>query len=496
MGEKMSCKNITIIIAVLLVWSWNILAQNDTCSDLIETALTTVGEACSELGRNQVCYGNGDIVALDFDDAPLSDFDDSGDTVNVLGVRSLATSALDVDRDKWGIILLALQANLPDTTPGQNVTFVAFGDTELTNEVLPQSQVDVPPTLEATANGGMNIRGGPSTNFGIVGSLTANEEVILQGRNQASDWVQIILDSGIGWLYAPLITIEGDVSTLQVVEVGNEIDSRFSMPMQAFQFRMGIGAPECKAASDNGLLVQAPTNTTVNFRINGIDIEVGSTALLQLDDDRLGVNTFDGNVNVTSGGDTQTVEPGFRVDATANTPPTEPEPYDYDDVRTAPVDLLPEAVSIPFIINGVDGSSDWVDSGIELSNGQEFTIQATGQVNIWPQCRQICVTETFETEFGAIASCPLLCNSVSAGPAGSIPIESIVPGISSFYPLGEAPMVALLARIGDGDAFYVGEGGTFVAEQGGTLQFRINEDTRVPGDETGEFVVSIDITDG
>ena len=33
----------------------------------------------------------------------------------------------------WGLSLLKLQANLPDTNPGQNVTFLVFGDTSVDN---------------------------------------------------------------------------------------------------------------------------------------------------------------------------------------------------------------------------------------------------------------------------------------------------------------------------------------------------------------------------
>ena len=82
-------------------------------------------------------------------------------------------------------------------------------------------------------------------------------------------------------------------------------------------------------------------------------------------------------VNVTSAGETQTAEPGYQVVAAADVVPTEPEPYYYEAVRAAPVDLLPEPVSIPVV---VPGTSDWVDS-VVVTTGQTFTIVAGGGVN-------------------------------------------------------------------------------------------------------------------
>jgi hypothetical protein len=38
-----------------------------------------------------------------------------------------------------------LQANLPDTLPGQNVTFLLFGDVEITNAVAPEENSDLQP---------------------------------------------------------------------------------------------------------------------------------------------------------------------------------------------------------------------------------------------------------------------------------------------------------------------------------------------------------------
>jgi hypothetical protein len=45
----------------------------------------------------------------------------------------LYASPLDMINDLWGVAVLKLQANMPGTVPGQNVTFLVFGDTSIEN---------------------------------------------------------------------------------------------------------------------------------------------------------------------------------------------------------------------------------------------------------------------------------------------------------------------------------------------------------------------------
>src|SRR5215217_6933455 len=73
-----------------------------TCEQLVTLAETTVGLVCDGIGRNQACYGNR-LVSVDF--APNSGFtfQQSGDTVDLLAVRRLSTSPLNIRTRDWGI---------------------------------------------------------------------------------------------------------------------------------------------------------------------------------------------------------------------------------------------------------------------------------------------------------------------------------------------------------------------------------------------------------
>jgi hypothetical protein len=99
------------------------VAQDATCPTIVRDALAATDSACASTGRNEACYGN---ISLDAQPQPgVSDFTFTkpGDLVNVSGVQTLTLSPLDQQENTWGVALMKLQANLPDTLPGQNVTF-------------------------------------------------------------------------------------------------------------------------------------------------------------------------------------------------------------------------------------------------------------------------------------------------------------------------------------------------------------------------------------
>lgn len=103
-----------------------------SCDELVTQALNRANNTCSTLGRNQACYGNN-LVQAELQPGASSVFAATGDIVGVDSIRRLTTAALDEVNQVWGVALLKVQANLPDTLPGQNVTFLLFGDVALDN---------------------------------------------------------------------------------------------------------------------------------------------------------------------------------------------------------------------------------------------------------------------------------------------------------------------------------------------------------------------------
>src|SRR5258708_9304731 len=110
------------------------LAQAKTCPDVVKAALATTDKKCASTGLNKACYGN---IALNAEAQPGTanfTFTKPGDITNINSIRTIRLSSLDSKANTWGIVVLRIQANLPDTAPGQNVTLLMFGDVGITGQ--------------------------------------------------------------------------------------------------------------------------------------------------------------------------------------------------------------------------------------------------------------------------------------------------------------------------------------------------------------------------
>ena len=64
-----------------------------------------------------------------------------------------------------------------------------------------------------------NVRSGPDTRFAIVGQLSADDKVEIDGRNDDGRWLHVILPDGTkGWLPVFALITTGDLTTLPVVD--------------------------------------------------------------------------------------------------------------------------------------------------------------------------------------------------------------------------------------------------------------------------------------
>ncbi|MCU0481037.1 MAG: hypothetical protein MUE54_07475 [Anaerolineae bacterium] len=124
---------------VLLLIPSIILAQTaNTCPDIVNTAILAADELCTGLGRNTICYGNFHLEATPQDGVNRWSFEQIGDVEDVNNLERLQLSPMDESTGEWGVAVMALQANLPDTLPGQNVTFILFGDVTIENVTTPE----------------------------------------------------------------------------------------------------------------------------------------------------------------------------------------------------------------------------------------------------------------------------------------------------------------------------------------------------------------------
>lgn len=151
-------------------------AQSSTCGPFVQQALALAQQGCEATSRNQACYGYFALQATPREGTQNFSFAQQGDIVNVADLNTLQLSALDTVKNTWGIALMKLQANLPDSLPGQNVTFLLFGNVEIRNGVPAGTTTATAPDTDmlqpmqafyfTTGVGGTNCAGAPAD--GIV----------------------------------------------------------------------------------------------------------------------------------------------------------------------------------------------------------------------------------------------------------------------------------------------------------------------------------------
>ncbi len=331
-----------LLLPLFLFTSIIAFARATTCPAIVQQALADTNSVCSGIARNQVCYGNVVLSAKAQPNTPPITFRQPGDLAAVNNLKTLTLSPLDQQQKSWGVALMKLQANLPDTLPGQNVTFILFGDVQMEN-LVPTDEALVP--LKATASDTINVWRTPSTSDVIINRLLQGQSVTVDGRADAGNWLHVPLENGdLGWVSASFMTVEGDPQTLDVMAAGSPTRLR---PMQAFYFKSGLADAPCAQAPDSGILIQNPQGGyKVNLIVNGVSISLGSTVYLQAQPGGvMTVNVLEGGAKVTlkqdnyvPAGSQITLHVDQNLNATDLASPV--QPYDPASLNAVPLALL------------------------------------------------------------------------------------------------------------------------------------------------------------
>jgi hypothetical protein len=269
-----------------------VVVSDEVCPQIVAQALDATDRECNGTARNQICYGNVNLEATPQAGVENFQFAQPGDMVDITALQSLRLSSMNTTTQEWGVALMQLQANLPDTLPGQNVTILLFGNVEI--------------------------------------------------ENATSD--------------------DGEL---------------------AFYFQSGIGDAPCAEAPDSGILVQTPEGvSSVSFRVNEVDIELGSTAYLQAQPSAdMDVSVVEGQAIVSAQGVAQIVRAGATtgVPLDANRapsgPPSPPVPYTATRLQTLPVNHLRRSVGISTILASSTFSTD-AESWMMQGDGSEIAYSA------------------------------------------------------------------------------------------------------------------------
>jgi hypothetical protein len=133
---------------------------------------------------------------------------------------------------------------------------------------------------------------------------------------------------------------------------GIELDNA-SPDMSAVTLRTEASGVTCGSAPPASVVIQSPEGMEVAMVINGANISMGSTLMITVpEEDKLVVATLEGEGEVTAYGTTQKIVAGSEVELTVDeggevsAPPSEARPYDEENVKNAPIELLARSIEI------------------------------------------------------------------------------------------------------------------------------------------------------
>jgi len=270
---------ILVIGSLLLIAPGIIHAQEiggETCTALVKQALDAVGNSCTEMDRNNACYGYNNVAAEFAEVETPPTFSVPSDRTALTNLSTIETAALDTELDTWGIAVMNVQANVPGSLPGQAAVFLLLGDVQVDNMVAPEDAIlpSTPTNVSAIVNA--NARALPTTTSKVVGSVVSGTVLEADGLNFDKTWVRVLINDLPAWIRGDLLQAENPdaLSALSIV------DGKNYTPMQAFKVSTSFGAPECDEQPPSVLVVQGPEDVTVSINANGADIRISSTIAL------------------------------------------------------------------------------------------------------------------------------------------------------------------------------------------------------------------------
>jgi hypothetical protein len=288
---------------ILLVIGVSIVsAQPTTCPALVNQAITVANENCTDLARNEVCYGHRSLRATFYDALPVADFDEPSERVALTHLQRIQTAPPSVEADEVGVAIMKLQAMLPNTLPGQSVVFVMVGDVDVEDSTGTEAAAPTDP-LSLILPADADVYTGPGFDYAVAATIDAGTIIEIDGTTVDRDWYRALLDESLVWMPAAALPPGEQLATLTPVR-------GIYGPMQAFTLTAGLGIPGCEEAPSR-LLVQGPEAVEVTLNVNGVDVTIGSTVVFEATTpDELEVAVIDGSAQLS---DAQIVLGGFRA---------------------------------------------------------------------------------------------------------------------------------------------------------------------------------------
>jgi hypothetical protein len=258
--------------------------------------------------------------------------------------------------------------------------------------------------------------------------------------------------------FARLIMV-GDVA-LSDADLGDQLAM-----IDDFTVATGESSEDCLGAPSS-LIVQSPEATSTDLRINGADLSLGSTIVINVvEGDIMTIMVVEGNVTISAedgvvvvmAGQMTTISLGGDSGLIVISVPTDPIDFDTSIIQFIPFQLVLEVVEIPSL-------DRWTATGVMLEAGQAFIIMSGELVKTIDYMPWSTPVGHSSADCAAAGRTDWDCRCRSSAEWGQCTID-------------ETESMVMVGRVGEDAAFIVGSGGFFTARSDGELFLGPNDNT-------------------
>ena len=281
-----------------------VAAQESSCSALVTRSLAEIEQHCADFARNSICYGYPQVDVAFADGNSAAAFSVPGDRARIADLARVRTSALDEAQSHWGVALLNLGANFPQTYEGPGLLVLQAGDAEVVNEIDPSRVMAIGKPLSTVALVEATRFKLPGVIPEPLGTLAADELLLVDAYDNSGNWLRVVNDGMVSWVESEKLARLKAMQALPRIGVGE------TFPFQSLSLATGSAFPECSDAEPI-IAIQTPEDMPVNLTVNGVDIHIGSMVTFQqVHRNALSMTVHRGEVTTIFGG---TVRAGESV---------------------------------------------------------------------------------------------------------------------------------------------------------------------------------------
>lgn len=343
-------RSLSVALIALLGWL-SLSAQDRTCQAVVEAALESIAKNCVNLARDRLCYSYPEVEVAAASGFPAPEQFAPAERLELRGISSVRTGALDSERGHWGAALFHLGANSPRTYEGPGVIILLAGAAQIINETEAEQVVDIPDPLTTVALEAATRFKLPGVIPAAVGKLAADELLLVDAYDITGEWLRDVTGGSISWVKSEKLARLKAMESLPRLAVGQPF------ALKAFSLSTGAGLPECDEA-EPFIAIQTPEDMSLSLTVNGVDIHIASMVTFQqVHRNALSMTVHRGEATTIFG---QTVSQGESVlGILGETPRRDSEVLDWSGALAASAAELTRGQRAQAAINAHAAASGW-----------------------------------------------------------------------------------------------------------------------------------------